>query len=297
MNIDGFKGPMAVANSEPAALDYDIPLADLCAIGEPSLLANALAELQRNQEGSSSVILENFPLENWSDGASSIGGLSAPATYYSEPAHPPASMPTLAGYSQLDFSSLPGWADDRNQSFSVSNAPMAAADTWQRAQSSEAPPPPPAGSMAAHAFGLPADVSLYSPFSSASSSTVKGRPQDSTTPFGVRSGLNIRLAGEFAAVVEWGDYIVFAKASGPRQATGALVAVGRQHDRLALDVNVSASSLAVSQTEKEKNDAEAICEDIGSTIASGLSAVVVAEHYPKSVLPLNVSVVSCPPGG
>lgn len=31
----------------------------------------------------SQVILDNFPLEGWSDAASSIGGFSAPAAYYS----------------------------------------------------------------------------------------------------------------------------------------------------------------------------------------------------------------------
>lgn len=87
------------AASSDAGMNYDNALADLCAIGEPSLLATALAELQRNEEDPSSVvvvgvladkskllwqvILDNFPLEGWSDAASSIGGFSAPATYFS----------------------------------------------------------------------------------------------------------------------------------------------------------------------------------------------------------------------
>ncbi|KAF4676658.1 hypothetical protein FOL47_005609 [Perkinsus chesapeaki] len=249
-----------------APMDYSLPLADLCAIGEPSLLASALAELQRNQEGSSSVILENFPLDGWSDGASSFGGFSAPATYCSDPTPSAQSLPTLGGYNPL---------------------------TWTE----QASP-----------YGVPSNLwppdksdreRKYSPFPSQPTEQEKqgSASGSSSSPFGVRSGLNIRIAGEFAAVVEWGQYIVFAKASGPLQATGALVAVGRQHDRLSLDVNVSASSVGVTGSEDEKRAAESICDDVASTIASGLSGVVVAEHYPKSVLPINVSVISYPPGG
>lgn len=46
---------MSAGGEADAAVNYDRALADLCAIGEPSLLATALAQLQRNEEDPSSV--------------------------------------------------------------------------------------------------------------------------------------------------------------------------------------------------------------------------------------------------
>ncbi|EEQ99635.1 hypothetical protein Pmar_PMAR010898 [Perkinsus marinus ATCC 50983] len=106
------------AASSDAGMNYDNALADLCAIGEPSLLATALAELQRNEEDPSSVILDNFPLEGWSDAASSIGGFSAPATYFSGQPCSSALQFAQDAYNHLDSSPPPGWSaqpDDRWQ--------------------------------------------------------------------------------------------------------------------------------------------------------------------------------------
>ncbi|EER12443.1 hypothetical protein Pmar_PMAR001241 [Perkinsus marinus ATCC 50983] len=101
---------MSAGGEADAAVNYDRALADLCAIGEPSLLATALAQLQRNEEDPSSVILDNFPLEGWSDAASSIGGFSAPAAYYSGGSPGTSTpLPTLGGYSQLHFTPPLGW--------------------------------------------------------------------------------------------------------------------------------------------------------------------------------------------